>query len=39
VRPSARRSAKKSTKIAPFGGAMSGLFTPGSSKRIFNGRN
>jgi hypothetical protein len=39
VKPSARRSAKKNTKIAPFSGAMSGLFTPGSKKRIFDGRN
>ena len=39
AKPYARRSAKKNTKIAPFGGAMSGLFTPGSSKRIFDGKN
>ena len=29
-KPSARRSARKDTKIAPFGGGMSGLFTPGA---------
>jgi len=39
AKSSARRSVKKNTKIAPFGGAMSGLFTPGSSKRVFEGRN
>jgi hypothetical protein len=33
-KPSVRRSARKDTKIAPFGGGMSGLFTPGApSKR------
>jgi hypothetical protein len=39
AKPYARRFAKKNTKIAPFGGGMSGLFTPGSTKRIFDGRN
>jgi hypothetical protein len=29
-RPTARRSAKRDVKIAPFGGGMSGLFTPGA---------
>lgn len=29
-RPSARRASKKDTKIAPFGGGMSGLFSPGA---------
>lgn len=29
-RPAARRSAKRDVKIAPFGGGMSGLFTPGA---------
>lgn len=30
ARPSVRRLARKDTKIAPFGGGMSGLFTPGA---------
>lgn len=29
-KPSARRAAKTQTKIAPFGGALSGLFSPGA---------
>ncbi|MGA7457562.1 MAG: hypothetical protein WBW51_09655, partial [Methyloceanibacter sp.] len=32
-KPSVRRSARKDTKIAPFGGGMSGLFTPGASSK------
>ena len=30
VKPAAHRSAKKDPKIAPFNGALSGLFTPGA---------
>jgi hypothetical protein len=30
AKPAVRRSAKKDTKIAPFSGSMSGLFTPGA---------
>jgi hypothetical protein len=30
AKPTVRRSAKKDTKIAPFSGNMSGLFTPGA---------
>lgn len=30
AKPAARRSAKKDPKIAPFNGALSGLFTPGA---------
>lgn len=33
ARPAVRRSAKKQTKIAPFNGALSGLFTPGAPAR------
>ena len=33
TKPSIRRSAKKDTKIAPFSGNMSGLFTPGAPAR------
>ena len=30
VKPAAQRSAKKDPKIAPFNGALTGLFTPGA---------
>ena len=30
AKPAVRRSAKKQTKIAPFNGALSGLFSPGA---------
>jgi hypothetical protein len=33
TKPTIRRSAKKDTKIAPFSGNMSGLFTPGAPAR------
>ncbi len=30
VKPAVRRTAKAKTKIAPFNGALSGLFSPGA---------
>ena len=33
AKPSVRRSAKRDTKIAPFAGGMSGLFTPGAPSK------
>jgi hypothetical protein len=33
ARPAVRRSAKTQTKMAPFNGALSGLFTPGASAK------
>jgi hypothetical protein len=33
AKPAAHRSAKKDPKIAPFNGALSGLFTPGAPAR------
>jgi hypothetical protein len=33
ARPAVRRTAKTKTKIAPFNGALSGLFTPGAPAR------
>ena len=33
AKPSVRRSAKRDTKIAPFAGGISGLFTPGAPSK------